>query len=102
MSAINKVEEIKASVKESKVIKKVSIGLAVAGGIAVVGAAIYATSKGLKAADLVNAATEAAPEVATSDHLLDEQTRHDGLSRAGVVRKNEAKRHLGEHVLIDG
>lgn len=66
MSAINKVEEIKASVKESKVIKKVGIGLAVVGGIAVVGAAIYATSKGLKATDLVNAATEAAPEVANA------------------------------------
>lgn len=64
MSAINKVKSIQGSVKESKLIKKVGVGLAVAGGIAVVGAAIYATSKGLKATDVVNAAAEAAPKVA--------------------------------------
>lgn len=64
MSAINKVEEIKGTVKESGIAKKVGIGLAVLGGVAVVGAAIYITSKGLKATDVAVAVSESAPKVA--------------------------------------
>ena len=45
---------------------------------------------------------EAALEVAAGQHLLDEQARHDGLARAGVVRQNEAERHLGQHFLVHG
>ncbi len=45
---------------------------------------------------------EAAPEVGPGDQLLDEEPRHDGLSRAGVVREQEPERLPGQHGFVDG
>ena len=45
---------------------------------------------------------EAALEVAAGHHLLDEEARHDRLSRAGVVREHVAQRQARQHILING
>lgn len=65
MSEINKVEETKKSkFKKINVPKKVKIGLAIAGGAAATGGAIFLISKGINAAKVAKTATEHAPEVA--------------------------------------
>ena len=45
---------------------------------------------------------QAALEIAARDQLLDEQPRHDGLARAGIVGEQEAQRLPGQHRLVDG
>jgi len=45
---------------------------------------------------------EAALHVAADHQLLDEQACHDGLSRAGVIRQQEAQRLAVEHLAVDG
>ena len=65
MSEINKVEETKKSKFEKiNVPKKVKIGLAIAGGVAATGGAIFLISKGINAAKVAKTAAEHAPEVA--------------------------------------
>ena len=45
---------------------------------------------------------QAALQITASDQLLDQEPRHDGLARAGIVRKQEAQRLAGKHAFIDG
>ena len=44
---------------------------------------------------------QASLQVAADDQLLDEETGHDGLARAGVVREHKPKRSLRKHVAVD-
>ena len=41
------------------------------------------------------------PQVAAGDELLDQQPRHDGLARAGVVGEQEAQRLTRQHRVVD-
>ena len=45
---------------------------------------------------------QAALQVAAGDQLLDEQTGHDRLAGAGIVREQEAQRLTRQHLAIDG
>ena len=45
---------------------------------------------------------EAAAHVVSQDQLLDVEAGHDRLARARIVGEQEAERHPGQHLLVDG
>jgi len=44
---------------------------------------------------------QTAPQITARDQFLDEQPRHDGLARAGIVSQQESQRLAGQHGFID-